>query len=149
MTVDDVIAFMRTQMLGVVATNGPDGQPQAALVGIAVSDGCEIVFDAAGASRKLRNLRLDPHIALVIGGTADDERTVQFEGVADEPAGAERERIREVYFARYPGGRDRLAWEGITHVRVRPHWLRYSDFNQSPPLIVEAASDPSGALVVR
>ena len=64
-------------------------------------------------------------------------------------AGAERERIREVYFARFPGGRDRLAWEGITHVRVRPHWLRYSDFNQSPPLIVEAASDPSGALVVR
>jgi len=148
MTVDDVVAFIRTQMLGVVATNGPDGQPQAALVGIAVSDRCELIFDAAAASRKVRNLRLDAHIAVVIGGNSLDERTVQCDGIADEPTGAELDRIREVYFARYPSGRDRLAWEGITHVRVRPHWLRYSDYNQSPPLIVEAATDARGELVV-
>ncbi len=148
MTVDEIVAFVRTQMLGVVATNGPDGRPQAALVGIAVSDRCEFVFDAAGASCKVRNVRLDPHIALVIGGTSQDERTLQGEGIADEPVGAELDRIREVYFARYPGGRDRLAWAGITHVRIRPHWLRYSDYNQSPPLIIEAASDASGELVV-
>jgi hypothetical protein len=31
----------------------------------------------------------------------------------------------------------KLAMPGCTHVRVRPMWARYSDFNQDPPLIVE------------
>jgi len=29
-----------------------------------------------------------------------------------------------------------LAWQGITHFRVRPTWARYSDFN-NPEEIVE------------
>ena len=39
--------------------------------------------------------------------------------------------------ASYPDGLARLVWPGITHVRIRPRWLRFSDFNQRPPLIVE------------
>jgi len=35
-------------------------------------------------------------------------------------------------FAAYPDGRERLSWVGITHVRVRPTWLRYSDFATRP-----------------
>jgi len=54
---------------------------------------------------------------------------VQLEGIADEPTGTERDRILDAYFAAYPDGRDRLAWQGITHFRVRPTWARYSDFN--------------------
>jgi len=61
---------------------------------------------------------------------------VQLEGIADEPTGAERDRILEAYFAAYPDGRDRLAWNGITHFRVRPTWIRYSDFND-PQQIIE------------
>ena len=39
---------------------------------------------------------------------------------------------REIY-----DGRDRLSWPGLIHVRVRPTWIRYSDFNRQPPEIVE------------
>jgi hypothetical protein len=39
------------------------------------------------------------------------------------------------YFAQFPDGPDRLGWVGITHVRVRPHWARYSDFSAQPPPI--------------
>ena len=53
------------------------------------------------------------------------------------PSGAELERIRECYFVAYPDGRDRLAWQGIQHVRVRPDWVRFSDFRSDPPRIVE------------
>ena len=76
MTVDDVVAFIRTQTLGVVATLGPHGEPQAALVGFAVTDRLELVFDTVDSSRKVRNLRRDPRVAVVIGGAMDDERTV-------------------------------------------------------------------------
>ena len=136
-TLDDVAEFLATQALGVVSTLGPDGQPQAALVGIAVSDRLELVFDSVDSSRKIGNMRRDPRVAVVIGGTMQDERTVQVEGFADEPTGVERERISEAYFRRWPDGRDRLTWSGITHVRITPHWLRWSDWRGAPVVIAE------------
>jgi hypothetical protein len=48
--------------------------------------------------------------------------------VADEPEGAELARLKAVYFQVYPDGVDRQAWKDITYVRVRPTWVRYSDF---------------------
>ncbi len=68
---------------------------------------------------------------------------MQVEGLAFEPAGAALERYREIYFTAWPDGRDRLAWEGITHLVVRPHWIRVTDYDQSPPLIEESISRSS------
>jgi hypothetical protein len=115
-----------------------DARPQAAVVGIAVSDDFEIVFDTVDFSRKAQNIRSNPAVSLVIGGTHDgDERTVQYEGTADVPTGAERDRLLDLYFSRFPDGRDRLSWRGLIHVRVRPRWIRYSNFNSNPPEILE------------
>ncbi|HVZ72601.1 MAG TPA: pyridoxamine 5'-phosphate oxidase family protein [Polyangia bacterium] len=138
MTRAELLAFLRARRHAVVATTGPNGEPQAAVVGIAVSDTFEIVFDTVEASRKLPNLRARPRVAFVVGGFEDDaQRTVQLEGDADVPTGAELERVRAIYFARFPDGPSRLGWPGITHVRVRPTWLRTSDFRGAAPLIVE------------
>ncbi|WP_326650734.1 pyridoxamine 5'-phosphate oxidase family protein [Streptomyces sp. NBC_01750] len=132
---DELMWFLRRYKLAVQATVTPDGTPQAAVVGFAVSDELEIVFDTVETTRKCLNLRADPRVALVIGW--DDAITVQLEGVADFPTGPELERIQQCYFAAYPDGRDRLTWPGITHVRVRPTWVRYSDFTQDPQLVEE------------
>jgi uncharacterized pyridoxamine 5'-phosphate oxidase family protein len=129
---DELIRFLRKYKLAVQASVAADGTPQAAVVGIAVSERLEIIFDTLESTRKYRNLRADPRIALVIGW--DDEITAQIEGRVDFPTGSELERIRECYFSAYPDGRDRLAWPGITHARVRPTWLRYSDFNKQETL---------------
>ena len=126
MTRRELVAFIRSQRYAVQSSLHADGAPQAAVVGIAVSDDLECVFDTVSTSRKYANLKRDPRCALVIGW--DDEITVQLEGVADEPVGAELDRVREVYFARHPDGRDRLSWPAIAHFRVRPRWIRYSDF---------------------
>ena len=135
---DELVRFLRRYKLAVQASVAADGSPQAAVIGFAVSDALEIVFDTVESTRKYRNLRAEPRIALVIGW---DEITAQIEGIADFPAGAELERLRECYFVAYPDGRDRLAWPGITHERVRPSWIRYSDFTQDPPHIVEIHAD--------
>src|SRR5262245_5511696 len=122
---DDLVRFLRRYKLAVQASVAPNGGPQAAVVGFAVSDALEIVFDTTEDTRKFGNLRADPRIALVVGW---DEVTAQIEGRADFPTGDELDRVRECYFVAYPDGRERLAWKGITHVRVRPTWIRYSDF---------------------
>lgn len=135
MTRSQLIRFVQRQRLGVVSSLAPDGAPQAAVVGIATSEAGEIVFDTLGASRKARNLRRDPRASLVVW---ESECTVQLDGLADEPTGADLDRLREVYFAAYPDGRERLSWPGLTHFRIVPTWGRFSDFEASPaPLIVE------------
>jgi hypothetical protein len=70
-----------------------------------------------------------------------DERTAQYEGVADEPAGTELERLTEIYYAVYPDGRARRNWAGLIYLRVRPTWIRYSDYNVDPPQIIEFTAE--------
>jgi hypothetical protein len=57
--------------------------------------------------------------------------------MADEPTGAERVRLTELYYGVFPDGRERLSWRGLTYFRAKPTWLRYSDYNQMPPEILE------------
>ena len=126
MTRSELVAFLRRHRLCVQASVSQSNAPQAAVVGFAVSDEAEIVFDTIGTSRKMANLRRDPRIAIVVGW--DEEQTAQIEGVADEPVGAELDRLKEVYFRVYPDGVERQGWNDITYVRVLPTWVRYSDF---------------------
>jgi PPOX class probable F420-dependent enzyme len=126
MDVSELVAFVRERTLAVVATLGPDGFPQAALVGMAATERGELVFDASASSRKVANIRRDPRIAAVVGW--EDEVTMQVEGRADVPQGADRDRCLEAYFLTFPGGRERARSADITHIRVVPGWLRYSDF---------------------
>jgi hypothetical protein len=135
MTSADLLTFVRRSKLAVVSTTSAAGAPQAAVVGIAVTDTMEIVFDTLETSRKAVNLRRDARIALVIGW--DEEQTVQCEGIADEPAGPELERIKAVYLATFPDGVARQSWPGLTYFRVRLGWARYSDFRTPDALIVE------------
>ena len=129
---------MRRHRLAVQASVSSSGAPQAAVVGIAVTDAFEIVFATLESTRKAENLRRDQRIAFVIGGALDgDECTVQYEGIADEPRGADLERMTSAYLAVWPDGRGREMWPGLIYVRVRPVWIRYSDFSQAPPGIVE------------
>lgn len=138
MTRDDLLAFMRAQRYAVQASVSRTRASQAAVVGIAVSDDFEIVFDTLTDSRKATNLRANPLIAFVIGSTHDGAtRTVQYEGVADTPSGDELRRAQEIYFGVFPDGRERLTWPGVIHVRVKPLWIRYSNFSVQPPLVLE------------
>ena len=135
MTKEDLFNFIQKRELGVLGTIGPDGAPQSSLVGIAVTRELEIIFDTVKSSRKYRNLAARPVCSFAIGW--EGEETVQFEGEAREPAGAELVHYQQVYFAKWPDGPSRLTWPGITYFVVRPKWVRYSDFGQAPPKIQE------------
>lgn len=64
----------------------------------------------------MQNLRRNRNIGFVIGElTPGDERTVQYNGVSDEPSGAELERLKELYFSRLPDGRERQTWRGFLY----------------------------------
>ena len=121
-----MLQFLRRHRYAVQASTAADGAPQAAVVGIAVTDQLEVVFDTLGTSRKAKNLRREPRVALVVGW--DEEQTLQLEGIADEPTGDELQHLKRVYLAIFPDGTEREQWPDITYVRIRITWARYSDF---------------------
>ncbi|HEV2111069.1 MAG TPA: pyridoxamine 5'-phosphate oxidase family protein [Gammaproteobacteria bacterium] len=154
MTRAELLSFMRSRPLVVASSLSPEGAPQAAMLGVAVNEQLELVLDTVDSSRKYRNLQRDPRIALVFGAGgaytagAHDERTLQYEGVADFPEGEELRCVQdEIYFHQFPDGRSRLAWKGISYIRIRPNWLRYSDYNRNPPEILEFTGDSLRQLI--
>ena len=130
----EVVDFMRTQKHGVVASTNDAVEPQAAVVGYAVSDALELVFDTLGDTRKAQNLRKRPRLALTMWDEAK-ARTVQYEGDADEPKGDELARYKALYLSVFPDGREREAWPNITWFRVTPRWVRHSDFSGAVPVL--------------
>ncbi len=131
----DIYSFMAQFRYGVVSSMARNNAPQSALVGIATTPELEILFDTVKSSRKYANLVDRPFCSFVVGWGG--EQTVQLEGEAFEPVGADLKRCQAAYFAVWPDGPARMNWPGIAYFIVRPRWLRYSDFDQSPPLIVE------------
>ena len=143
----DLLAFMRSHRYAVQSSVHPEGGPQSAVVGIAVSDDFEIVFDTLENSRKAESLRQQPEISFVFADlTGKDERTVQCEGLVDEPTGAELERLIDLYLEVFPDGRERQKWPGLIYVTTKLTWLRYCNYNQNPPQIIEFDREELGDL---
>jgi general stress protein 26 len=134
-THSDLFHFIEQSKLGVLSSIGPAGKPQSALVGFAVTEGLQIVFDTVKTSRKYGNLKAWPACSFVFGWTG--EQTVQYEGIAEELGGRQLQRYQDVYLRTWPDGLSRSQWPGIVYFLVKPKWIRYSDFDKNPPLIVE------------
>lgn len=130
----EIAAYVREEGLAVVATVTPDGEPEAALVGITALDDCTLIFNVVPWARKLANLALSGRAAVVVGTTAPV--SVQFEGAAVITSGTEAAHYAAEFERLMPGSKSR--YEGYEVVVVRPEWLRVYDVSHRPPLVVEA-----------
>lgn len=137
MSLDDVLRFLREHELVVEASVHADGSPQAATIGIAasmVAGVLELVFDTSTTSRKHQNLERDGRIAIAAW---HDAVTVQIEARADRPTGEDLARAKATYLAAFPDGKERERLPDIAYWRLRPTWIRTSDFSTTPPTITE------------
>ena len=135
MNVQEVYVFMNKERLAVLSTVTEAGQPQSALMGMAITPQLEIIFDTVKSSRKYPNLKKNPRVAWVVGCTT--EVSVQYEGLAEELAGEELAKYKKTYFTAFPDGAIRENWPGITYFVVRPTWVRYCDYNPATRRIEE------------
>ena len=131
-----LLKYMRSHRLAVVATVGQQGEPQGALVGVGSTDALEIVFDTLSTTRKHVNLERDKRVAVTFSGP--DEKTLQLQGVAFAVSTTRDEdhRYREAYYATWPEGREHLQWPRLAYWAISPRWARYSDYDLGP-LIAE------------
>jgi len=135
MTLEQVFDIAKRKRYLVVSTVSQSGAPEAALMGFAVTQANEIVFDTLASSRKAVNLKRNPAAALVIGW--DDQISLQIEGIARQPVGDDLASAKTAYFREWPDGRAREAWPDIAYVVVTPKWIRYSNYAAGPPIVEE------------
>ena len=135
MTLEEIFDIAKRKRFLVVSTVNETGAPEAALMGFAVTQSNEIVFDTLASSRKAVNLARNPATALVIGW--DDGISLQIEGVARRPVGDDLASAKAAYFREWPDGRAREAWPDIAYVVVKPKWIRYSNYAAGPPVVEE------------
>jgi len=135
MTLEEVFDIAKRKRFLVVSTVDETGAPEAALMGFAVTQSNEVVFDTLASSRKAVNLARNPKAALVIGW--DDMVSLQIEGPARRPVGDDLASAKAAYFDAWPDGRAREAWPDIAYVVVKPKWIRYSNYAAGPPVVEE------------
>ena len=120
------VDFIRSQGDAVICTLGAEGEPQAAYLSITATDAGELVLDAKADSRKVANLHRDPRIAVVVGGA--DGVTLQLQGLADFPTGADLDRCELAYATAFPQFADSLLRDDVVVIRVVVDWSRLGDF---------------------
>ena len=130
MKLEEVFDIVRGKRLAVVATVHDSGAPEAALVGFALTERNEIVFDTLASSRKAVNIARRPAAALVIGW--DNDISVQIEGDGRRPQGDDLGYAKAAYFREWPDGRARENWPDIAYIVVKPRWMRYANYAGAP-----------------
>jgi pyridoxine/pyridoxamine 5'-phosphate oxidase len=130
MKLEEVFDIVKQKRLAVVSTVNDSGAPEAALVGFALTERNEVVFDTLGSSRKAVNIARRPAAALVIGW--ENDVTVQIEGDARRPQGDDLAYAKTAYFREWPDGRARENWPDIAYIVVKPRWLRYANYAGAP-----------------
>jgi len=122
----ELASFIRRHHLGVISSIGAEGQPQAALVNLAVLPDLSLVFETTSETRKFGNIERDPRVALVIG--CDGQETLQYEGLAEFPVGKRLELARETFIAAFPSKASDEHWPGNNYFLITPCWLRFSSY---------------------
>jgi general stress protein 26 len=123
LTRQEFIAFVRVAQMAVVATTNADGNPEAALVEVAVTDAGELVFDTRIDTRKVRNVERRSRVAVVVGWS--EEISIQVEGAAEILTGSDRIEYGHVFESQFSGSR--VLDDAFAVIRIVPDWLRYYD----------------------
>ena len=130
-----VYDFIHKHKIGVVSTVHQNNTSESAVVEFAETEDLEIIFDTLHPSyRKYKNLKNNPSISFVIGW--DEDKTVQYEGIATEIEGDEKEQAKQVYFKKNPEAEKWDSNPEIKYFKVTPKWVRYSDYSQKPYKII-------------
>jgi len=128
-----ILKCMASQRHAVIASNCLDRAPESATVGFAEKPNLELVFGTWTSTRKYQNIEHDNRVSFVIG--FESGVLVQYEGTAHQIEHTEAD--VELYLIKKPSARKHMNDADQVWFRVKPTWIRYSDFGQEPHEIFE------------
>ncbi len=131
----DLLRFMRSHHLAVLATMSSTGQPLASVVSYVVTDQLQIIIDTNRITGKSLNVRHNPKTAFAIGW--DNRQTLEINGLGQVLTGVELEEARKFYASVYPERSRQMdaIIKDFDCIRISPFWMRFSDFQRNPASI--------------
>jgi len=109
--------------------------PESAVVDYVISENLEIFFNSYIASRKYKNLLINPKVSIVIG-FGEALKTLQCAGSAEMLEGHDESAVINKYADTLLFSR-RWKNKEMRYFRVKLSWVRLSDFSDFPPTQVE------------
>jgi general stress protein 26 len=135
-----VLDFLRRQKLAVISTSSSTRPtPESALIAFTEDDNLCLYFQTGRHTRKAANLKVNPHVSLVIGLTLDDLVTVQYEGVAEQITQEDNLEFCKQRFIRKESPTTEEYFNHPTAIffKVRPIWIGCSDYSGACPEVIE------------
>jgi uncharacterized pyridoxamine 5'-phosphate oxidase family protein len=132
-----ILDFLHDHPLAVIST-ASNNKPQSAVVAFAELDSLELIFETFIGTRKYKNLQKNNWVSLAIGWNPKMHITVQYEGTASEVGEKEVEEYIKVFLAKDTPCTEEFLRHGHGKLfKVKPKWIRYSDYTGLKPKIVE------------
>lgn len=130
---------MAAHPMAVIATDAKDAPtPESALIAFAELPNFEIIFETFYKTRKYENLKVNPHVSLVVGWDVKNQITLQYEGIASPIPEDQTDKYRTIFLKKdTPCTEEFLHHPHVRLYKIKPTWLRYSDYMQKPPMIFE------------
>lgn len=134
-----ILNFFYDQPMATISTVAQgSAQPESALIAFAETEDLEIIFETFVDTRKWQNLQDNPRVALVIGWNTKKHITIQYEGIATPIPSAKSEKYIKLFLAKdTPCTEKFLRDPRVCLFRIRPTWIRYSDYTNDNPKIIE------------
>ncbi len=141
----EIIDFIQSQRICVLAVEMLDGSPHGATVHFAYDSNTDIFFfETFREYRKSEALfgREITRATLVIGVDETNMRTLQLDGeVKLVSIGKEKELFDEVYFSKFPNKKEKALDPKLVFFSFKPTWWRFTDWTNPQGKVILTSTD--------
>lgn len=138
-TKKELLDFLNRNPMAVISTKSDSSEfPESALIAFAEYGSFEIIFETFNISRKYQNLLQNNKVSLVIGLDHTKLKTIQYQGVAELIPEDEVESSIQYFLDKDTPCTEKILRDNRARLfKITPTWLRYSDYTNGPPRILE------------
>lgn len=128
----EILEYLKTQDIGVLAVEMMDGSPHAATVHFAhTEDPLVFYFETYDNYRKAEPIlqKDKTRASFVVGCDENNMKTFQLDGVVELIKPSEKDDYDLVYFTKFPGKREKSKDPKFVFFKFTPTWWRFTDWH--------------------
>ena len=140
----EILDYINSQRIGVLAVEMLDGSPHAATVHFAnINKPLMFFFETDRDYRKSQPLfgRVDSRASLVIGFDESNAKTLQLDGSVRLINNSEKDLFQKTYLTKFPEKQKKAAESNAVFFVFIPKWWRFTDWTKPEGKIILTSED--------
>lgn len=140
----DILDYIKSQRIGVLAVEMPDGSPHGATVHFAhTEDPLVFYFETHKKYKKAEALlgKEEVRATYVIGSDESNMKTLQMDGVASVLKDEEWEVFKKVYIGKFYEKNEKVGSSEVLFFKFVPSWWRFTDWTGPNGKVIISSED--------